>query len=209
MPSRTNRKLSQVAAALATILTTAFSATPGIARASDNPLSNVSLPILNSVLGQSGQAQSFSKQDLPPFVTSADKVDAEIRIDVGKLAREMGGPVTLVHPKPLTNEYLCYNVTAVMDGKTVPEDTTSDKYGRPLYVVRGDENSGVFVIKIEGVTLNRTVGPDDVLQSPATLTPFERTMYTHMGQVPALQNAGWHAKVLELGLKKNSRGIEL
>jgi len=162
------------------------------------------MPSLSLVLGQLGQAQSSSKQNLPPFVTSADKVDVEIRIDIGKMAREMGGPITLVHPKPPTDEYLCFNVTALLDGKRVLEDTTSDRLGRPLYVVQGDEGSGVFVIKVQGVALNRTVGPDDQLQSPASLTSYEKTLYTHMGQVPALQNAGWHAKVSDLGLKKSS-----
>ena len=196
---RANKKRVQAAAGLFLLPSALLSASP--VHASQDGLPSA-LPGVNLIL-RTPQAQATPRQTLPPFVTSATKVDLQIKIDVGALAKEMGGPITLVHPKPLTDEYLCFDVAASLDGQGIPEDTTSEKFHRPLYVVRGDQNSGVFCITVRGVILNKTVTPTSFLPSPISLTSDE-ARFSDKNDVAAIKNAEWRSKVTQLGLERRS-----
>ena len=149
-----------------------------------------------------------AKPSLPPFVTAANRISLVMELDAGAVAKEMGGPVLIVHPVPVPNAYNRFTVSATLDGKPLEVDTTSEKQHRPFFKAYASEQSGKIRIVIDGVQLERTIGLNDKLPANQQLSKLEEAQYTNKypdASVDAIvNNAEWQQKVKALGLEKTS-----
>jgi len=145
----------------------AFASASFPAAAGQNPgssaVSNGSTPALSLLLNQKSSPEKIAGQrvQIPPFVSSANRVSIEIEFDAGAVARKMGGPVVITHPVPLTNEYRRFKIEGSFEGKPLKIVRKNELHNRPFFIANANENSGKIKIVVTGIQLERVIGPND------------------------------------------------